>query len=47
MLPKQMPELTGKEAEDFIKYDARPFSKEEKEARARSILIYQNIRPRK
>lgn len=47
MLPKPMPELRGKEAERFIKYDQKPLTPKEKQARARSIKVYNSISPRR
>lgn len=47
MLPKPMPVLRGEEAERFIEYDEKPLSKKEKAAIARSISVYQNIKPRR
>jgi len=47
MLPKPMPVLTGKEAEKFIEYDEKPLTKAEEAAIARSIYVFENIKPRK
>lgn len=47
VLPKPMPELKGKEAERFMKYDRRPLTEDERRARARSIKVYSSIVPRR
>lgn len=47
MLPKPVPVLRGKEAERFIEYDEKPLTKREEAARARSISVYRDIKPRR
>ncbi len=47
VLPKPMPELKGREAERFMKYDRWPLTEDERRARARSIKVYNSILPRR